>query len=312
MSVWDYHDNQMKKLKKIYVASSSKMISVYFPNILDKTHFTLNPKAIVSNKEVLQSYINRWIENGTYYDDLRTKATVLLARPTVSLIDMISVILLGEIYLEKTKIEEEQTRIIKDDANHYYYEGQEEVEKNGITFAIPTQVFLAILLSANCVGHTLEDYKRYDADRRAAEIVQYLERMGIDVDLTSKSFKQLIDKQDDRTLKIEGDDVTGDMDNFIIGFCNSAKEEGILLKDEDAKVTFMAIEDERTTPMCNSLDGQVFSIRGRNTFTRMYGEDIKTISLQTFNVEGLQTGLNLPPISHYYHQCRSTITYLGK
>lgn len=64
----------------------------------------------------------------------------------------------------------------------------------------------------------------------------------------------------------------------------------------DIKVRFVAIEDENTTPMCNSLNEQLFSINRVNKFERYYGKTTKELKLKKFKIKGLLLGINLPPI----------------
>lgn len=61
--------------------------------------------------------------------------------------------------------------------------------------------------------------------------------------------------------------------------------------------------------MCHSLDGQLFYINKKNEFNRYYGETQKDLRIEKIKCFGLVIGLNLPPISHHFHWCRSTITY---
>lgn len=69
------------------------------------------------------------------------------------------------------------------------------------------------------------------------------------------------------------------------------KDDGI-----DIKVRFVAMEDEKTTPMCNSLNEQLFSINRVNSFKRYYGKTTKELKLKKFKIKGLLLGINLPPI----------------
>ncbi|HJJ05172.1 MAG TPA: hypothetical protein OIM45_04840 [Clostridiaceae bacterium] len=97
----------------------------------------------------------------------------------------------------------------------------------------------------------------------------------------------------------------------MIGLNNLAKVEGIKEVTEDnLKVRFIAVEDDKTTLMCDSLNNQEFYINKENVFDRYYGETQKELRLQRIRCNGLVLGLNLPPIQHHFHYCRSTIMYL--
>ena len=92
---------------------------------------------------------------------------------------------------------------------------------------------------------------------------------------------------------------------------NLNKVEGIKeVAEDNSKVRFIAVEDDKTTLMCDSLNNQEFYINKENVFNRYYGETQKELTVQRIRCNGLVLGLNLPPIQHHFHYCRSTIMYL--
>ena len=68
------------------------------------------------------------------------------------------------------------------------------------------------------------------------------------------------------------------------------------------QVQFVAVEDEHTTSMCDSLAGQVFNIKGKNEFYRYYAS---TDKVEYTTTTGLIQGINMPPIDDNFHWCRS-------
>ena len=97
----------------------------------------------------------------------------------------------------------------------------------------------------------------------------------------------------------------------MIGLNNLAKVEGIKgVTEDNSKVRFIAVEDDKTTLMCDSLNNKEFYINKENIFDRYYGETQKELIVQRIRCNGLVLGLNLPPIQHHFHYCRSSITYL--
>lgn len=98
----------------------------------------------------------------------------------------------------------------------------------------------------------------------------------------------------------------------MIGLNNLVIVEGIKsISGNDAKVKFIAVEDDKTTLMCDSLNNQEFYINKENVFDRYYGETQKDLRIERIKCQGLVLGLNLPPIQHHFHYCRSTIMYLS-
>lgn len=70
------------------------------------------------------------------------------------------------------------------------------------------------------------------------------------------------------------------------------------------KVQFIATMDDKTTDMCKSLNGQIFSIKGLNKYYRYSAIDDRDV---LYTTKGLKLGENLPPIDNGIHHCRSTI-----
>lgn len=96
----------------------------------------------------------------------------------------------------------------------------------------------------------------------------------------------------------------------MIGLNNLAKVEGIKsFAGDNAQVEFLAVTDEHSTEMCQSMNGMQFYINKENKFDRYWGNSKKEIKLMPVNVKGLVPGVNLPPIMFYWHWCRSTIMY---
>ena len=80
----------------------------------------------------------------------------------------------------------------------------------------------------------------------------------------------------------------GAMDLQMIGLNNLAKVEGITkIAGDNVKVRFVSVEDEKVTPMCDSLNEQIFNIKGYNEFTRYYGNTVKELELKKFKIYGL-------------------------
>ena len=58
------------------------------------------------------------------------------------------------------------------------------------------------------------------------------------------------------------------------------------------------------------MNGMKFYINKENSFDRYWGETQKELKLIKVRVFGLVIGVNLPPIAHHWHCCRSTIRYV--
>ena len=80
-------------------------------------------------------------------------------------------------------------------------------------------------------------------------------------------------------------------------------------KAKEPRLRFIAEMDDRTTPMCKSLHGQIFSATGVNEFTRYSASAGTEVQYRTI---GMETGINLLPISDHFHWCRSRVIYIGE
>ena len=194
--------------------------------------------------------------------------------------------------------------------------GQNEVLKaqknNKKASIIPDAIFLALLDMQLYNGFTynqnIQATIQYNAQQLYKQILINIQQQK-ELEIENNEFQRIIKSQQNTKLCINGNKISGSTDSTLIGLNNLAKVEGIKEIDNDAKVRFIAVIDGNETDMCHSLDGQVFYIDKENVFDRYYGETQKDLRIQRIKCKGLAVGLNLPPISHHFHWCRSTITY---
>lgn len=200
-----------------------------------------------------------------------------------------------------------------EDANYYYQQGQEEVnktlKKKKVVSVIPDAIFLALMTMPNVKGYIWKDYiqaiAKYNADQIYRQATIDLQQQK-QLDITKDIYQNLIKRQQNSRLNINGNKISGDADLTLIGINNKAKLEGIYSFDNKAKVQFVSVEDSKTTKMCKSLDGQRFKVHDWNEFER-YSENNRRIT--KYRCYGLIVGLNCPPIDDHFHWCRSTVTY---
>lgn len=175
-------------------------------------------------------------------------------------------------------------------------------------------LFLALLDLPNYSEFTWKQYIevaiQYNVQQIYRQVILNIQQQK-ELEINSSEFQNIIKRQNNQKLNINGDKISGAMDLQMIGLNNLAKVEGIKSVAEDnSKIRFIAVEDEVTTLMCDSLNNQEFYINKENAFDRHYGENQKELRLQRIRCNGLVLGLNLPPIQHHFHYCRSIIMYL--
>ena len=192
--------------------------------------------------------------------------------------------------------------------------GQKEVNKKKKPSILAMALFLALLDQPNYSGFNWKQYieatMQYNAQQIYKQLILNIQQQK-SLEIDSNEFQIIINRQNNQKLNINNDKISGAVDLQMIGLNNLAKAEGIKEVTEDnSKVRFIAVEDDKTTLMCDSLNNQEFYINKENVFDRYYGETQKELTVQRIRCNGLVLGFNLPPIQHHFHYCRSTIMYL--
>lgn len=192
-------------------------------------------------------------------------------------------LLIYSVYIEEqSKLEEQENQIMYEDVNYYYEQGQQEVTKKKNSSIIPMALFLALLDQPNYSGFNLKQYIeiiiKYNTEQLYKQVIcDIMQQKSLKID--SNVYQNIINKQNNQKLNINNDKISGYMDLTLIGLSNLAKVEGIKSVAEDnAKVRFVAVEDDRTTLMCQSLDGQEFYINKENVFDRYWRRNTKRIN----------------------------------
>ena len=320
MENWKFHDKQMVKLRQLYL-KTSKQTQNKLQEIIDTFKFefdTLYNIADNKTKKRINTYIEEWKDKGLLTGYFGTLAKNIYNRTRVKNSEILELLIYGAYVEEQNKIQKQELNIMYDDANYYYQQGQQEVnntlskkDRKPINI-LKWALFLALLDEPNVKGYVFEQYIQITIQFNAQQIYR---QMTIDLqqqkqpDITNDIYQNLIKRQNNSKLNINGNKISGDIDTQMIGLNNIAKVEGIKEIDNNAQVRFIAVEDEKTTPMCHSLDGQLFYINKENIFNRHYSETQKDLRIEKIKCFGLVIGLNLPPISHHFHWCRSTIIY---
>lgn len=217
---------------------------------------------------------------------------------------------------EQNKLDKYEQQIMYNDVKYYYEMGQQEVietqKKKKKPSILDMTLFLYLLDKPNYTGlnfkQCIEARIQYNANQLYRQVLINIQQQK-DLEIENNEFQNIINRQQNTKLYINKDKISGFMDIQTIGLNNQAKLEGIKEIDSNAKARFISVIDGKETDMCHSLDGQVFYINKENIFNRYYGETQKDLKIQRIKCQGLVLGLNLPPISHHFHWCRSTITY---
>lgn len=320
MDNWQYHNRKMQELKKLYL-NTSKQTQNRLQEIIDTFKFNSDTLYNVADNKIknrINTYIEDWKDKGFLTGYFGILAKNIYNRTRVKNSEILGLLIYGAYIEERNRIQEQELNIMYDDANYYYQEGQQEVndtlskkERKPIN-TLEWALFLSLLDTPNTKGYIFEQYIQATIQFNTQQIYR---QMTIDLqqqkqsDITNDIYQNLIKRQNNSKLNINGDKISGDIDAQLIGLNNLAKVEGIKEVDSEAQVRFIATIDGNETDMCHSLDGKLFYINKENEFNRYYGETQKDLKIEKIKCKGLVLGLNLPPISHHFHWCRSTIVY---
>lgn len=308
----------MQKLKIIY-QRTSRQTQNKLQEIFDTFNFTQeNIYNIADNKtkKRINTYIEGWKEQGLLKNNnyFTVLANNIYKRTRVKNSEILELLIYSAYIEEQSKLEEKEKQIMYEDANYYYEQGQQEVNKKKKPSILAMALFLALLDQPNYSGFNWKQYieatMQYNAQQIYKQLILNIQQQK-SLEIDSNEFQIIINRQNNQKLNINNDKISGAVDLQMIGLNNLAKAEGIKEVTEDnSKVRFIAVEDDKTTLMCDSLNNQEFYIKKENVFDRYYGETQKELTVQRIRCNGLVLGLNLPPIQHHFHYCRSTIMYL--
>lgn len=158
---------------------------------------------------------------------------------------------------------------------------------------IPLYLLPHIMSTPLYLGYNWLDYKlnmiQYNANKMYRNIFVDLQQDRLDLDRYDRIFD--IDyKRYKNALDHEVASIHSEVSLWAM------KEQGI------KEVQYIAVMDNRTTNICQSMNGQVFKIYDKNVYERY--ADTRDTKMTTYTTYGLQVGENMPAL-HY--NCRSIL-----
>lgn len=319
MDLWSYHDAKLRELKKLYDRTSLN-IRNRIQELIDT--FNFNKETIFNitdnkTKKRIDAYIEKWEDDGLLTGYFGILAKKMHSRIRVKNSEILELLIYGAYIEEQNKHQEKEMQIFKDSVSYYYSQGINEVRKakkqKPLSYIIPDVIFLYLIEQINSMGYTWKQYIDStiinNANQINRQVLINLQQQK-ELKMDSDEFKILFDRQNKQKLNINGEKISGAVDIELIGLNNQAKIKGIEREDSNAKVRFLAVTDGKSTEMCQSMNNMEFYINKENEFYRMYGESKSELRNYRIKCKGLILGINLPPISHHWHWCRSTITYI--
>lgn len=293
--MWKQHDNYMKQLKQLY-NKTSKQTQNRLQELFDTFNFTSeNIYNIADNKikKRINTYIEQWKEQGLLKNNnyFTVLANNIYRRTRVKNSKILELLIYSAYIEEQNKLEEQEKKIMYEDANYYYEQGQQEINKKKKPSILTMALFLALLDQPNYSGFNWEQYIettiQYNAQQIYKQAILNMQQQK-DLEIDSSEFQTIINRQNNQKLNINNDKISGAVDLQMIGLNNLAKVEGIKSNAEDnAQVEFWALTDEHSTEMCQSMNMMRFYINKENKFDRYWGNSKKDVKIMPVRVKGL-------------------------
>lgn len=319
MNNWQYHDRKMIELQRLYKKTSIQTQN-RLQELLDTFNFKYDKLYNIADNQIkrrIDTYIETWKEQGLLTGYFGTLAKSIYSRTRVKNSEILELLIYSAYVEEQSRLQENELNMFKEDANYYYQQGQKEVndtlKTKKKTSVISDAIFLALMDMPNYSGFSWKQYietiLQYNAQQIYKQVIIDIQQQK-ELEINSSEYQNIINNQIRQKININNGKISGATDLQLIGLNNLAKAEGIKSIDNNAKVRFVAITDENSTDMCQSMNNMEFYIDKENEFDRYWGETKKELKLVRVRVNGLVLGINLPPIMHHWHWCRSWIMYL--
>lgn len=311
---WNYTDLKLKDYLKIYKKTNLKTqdnIQDIF-NGIDFNYMDLNKPISNNQRKKLSRVVDEWKQLELLKGYFEYKVIEILNKRYITNQEMLSILLWGAFVKERNQLDEYEEILFTEIGQDLYKQGIDEIKPTKKKkWSLTWEYIWSMLCLPNVKGSSWITYIEALALTNAQEIerqtiiqLQQNKKPNIEDDV----FKNILKKQQNRYISINDDKISGALDSQVVEIANkSLLKAGEDVGQKKLRVRFIAEIDDRTTKMCDGMNGMLFYVNDWNRFYR-YSDDDKRDVLYT--IKGLEVGANLPPINNHFHYCRSTITYL--
>lgn len=311
---WNYTDLKLKDYLRIYKKTNLKTqdnIQDIF-NGIDFNYMDLNKPISNNQRKKLSRVVDEWKQLELLKGYFEYKVIEILNKRYITNQEMLSILLWGAFVKERSQLDEYEEVLFTEIGQDLYKQGIDEIKPTKKKkWSLTWEYIWSMLCLPNVKGSSWITYIEALALTNAQEIerqtiiqLQQNKKPNIEDDV----FKNILKKQQNRYISINDDKISGALDSQVVEIANkSLLKAGEDVGQKKLRVRFIAEIDDRTTKMCDGMNGMLFYVNDWNRFYR-YSDDDKRDILYT--IKGLEVGANLPPINNHFHYCRSTITYL--
>lgn len=311
---WNYTDLKLKDYLRIYKKTNLKTqdnIQDIF-NGIDFNYMDLNKPISNNQRKKLSRVVDEWKQLELLKGYFEYKVIEILNKRYITNQEMLSILLWGAFVKERNQLDEYEEVLFTEIGQDLYKQGIDEIKPTKKKkWSLTWEYIWSMLCLPNVKGSSWITYIEALALTNAQEIerqtiiqLQQNKKPNIEDDV----FKNILKKQQNRYISINDDKISGALESQVVEIANkSLLKAGEDVGQKKLRVRFIAEIDDRTTKMCDGMNGMLFYVNDWNRFYR-YSDDDKRDVLYT--IKGLEVGANLPPINNHFHYCRSTITYL--
>lgn len=311
---WNYTDLKLKDYLRIYKKTNLKTqdnIQDIF-NGIDFNYMDLNKPISNNQRKKLSRVVDEWKQLELLKGYFEYKVIEILNKRYITNQEMLSILLWGAFVKERNQLDEYEEVLFTEIGQDLYKQGIDEIKPTKKKkWSLTWEYIWSMLCLPNVKGSSWITYIEALALTNAQEIerqtiiqLQQNKKPNIEDDV----FKNILKKQQNRYISINEDKISGALDSQVVEIANkSLLKAGEDVGQKKLRARFITEIDDRTTKMCDGMNGMLFYVNDWNRFYR-YSDDDKRDVLYT--IKGLEVGANLPPINNHFHYCRSTITYL--
>lgn len=311
---WNYTDLKLKDYLRIYKKTNLKTqdnIQDIF-NGIDFNYMDLNKPISNNQRKKLSRVVDEWKQLELLKGYFEYKVIEILNKRYITNQEMLSILLWGAFVKERSQLDEYEEVLFTEIGQDLYKQGIDEIKPTKKKkWSLTWEYIWSMLCLPNVKGSSWIIYIEALALTNAQEVerqtiiqLQQNKKPNIEDDV----FKNILKKQQNRYISINDDKISGALDSQVVEIANkSLLKAGEDVGQKKLRARFIAEIDDRTTKMCDGMNGMLFYVNDWNRFYR-YSDDDKRDVLYT--IKGLEVGANLPPINNHFHYCRSTITYL--
>ena len=301
-SRWNEIDDELKKYLKKFKFNVKNRIQVILNTykITSKNLYSyLNNKDLSIFKDELEEALELELN-----DYLRYKIQRMMNRTKIKYNELLEILI--EIAYEKNdlsnkKFEDELfTNIVQKTSINVQNECK-RVRKKVKYIPIPLYLLPQLLATPLYLGYEWVNYKQsknmYDANKIYRKLLIDLTK---DEEIDLNNYDKEFQTQRNQYIRFKNNDYLGALPNEVASICNEVALWG-MRKQGIKQVQFIAVLDEKTTHICESMNKQIFNVDDWNTYYRYSEDDKKIVKYVT---KGLVIGENEPAL-HY--NCRSIL-----